>query len=47
MSKIKIINPSAEAMTVVILIDVIPENVAYETVKSIPSIMDDPYAHVL
>ena len=47
MSKTKIINASEEEMKMVMSIYIMPETGFYEAVKSTPSIMDDPYAHVI
>ena len=47
MSKTKIIKTSAEEMETMIQIYLMPATGAYETVKSKPSILDDPSAHVI
>ena len=47
MSKTKIIKPSEYAMEKIMQIDLMPSTGVYDTVKSSPSIMDDPSAHVL
>ena len=47
MSKTKIIKPYEYAMKMIMQIYLMPSTGDYDTVKSIPSRMDDPYAHVL
>ena len=46
-SKTKIISPSEDSIEIMMQRERIPATGAYDTVKSTPSIMDDPYAHVL
>ena len=46
-SKTKTINPSADAIIMVIQREWIPDTGVYDTVKSTPSIMDDTFAHVM
>ena len=41
------IKPYEDAMTMMMWREKVPETGAYDTVNSIPSIMDDLYAHVL
>ena len=47
MSKREIIMPSADAIAMMMWKDRIPDTGEYYTVKSTPSIIDDPFAHVL
>ena len=47
MSKTKIIKPYEYAMTMIMQIYLMPSTGDYDTVKSTPSDMDDPSAHVL
>ena len=46
-SKIKNINPFIDTFEMMIHRDIMSETGLYETVKSNPSIMDDPYAHFI
>ena len=43
MSKTKTIRPSADAIAMMVRMELIPETVLYDTVKSTHSIMDDPF----
>ena len=47
MFKIKIIGPSADANATMIKMYLMPAIDVYYTLNSTPSIMDDPYVHVL
>ena len=47
MSKTRIINPSADAMDIIIQREQITATGAYETVNPTPLSMDDPSSHVL
>ena len=47
MSKTKIMRPSADVITVIMQREQMPATGLYDTVKSTPSSMDDPYAHVI
>ena len=47
MSKTKIMRPSIDAIAVIIQRERMPAKGAYDTVKSTPSIVDDPYEHVI
>ena len=47
MSKTKIIKPSEYAMEMIMQIDLMPSTGDYDTVKSNPSSMDDPYENFL
>ena len=47
MSNKKIMKPSAYAISVIMPRERIPATGAYDTLKSTPSIIYDPYVHVL
>ena len=47
MSKTKIIRPSVDAIVMIMRRERMPATGAYDKVKSTPSSMDDPSAHVL
>ena len=47
MSKKKLIRPSKDAITMIMQRERVPANIPYDTVKSTPSGMDDPSAHLM